>query len=371
MNILILGGYGQTGSLIARHLLERTNNRVTIAGRDEEKARALKETLKSDRVTALQVDARNATSLKTALTGMHLVIVACPTSDQTELVAKAALDSRVDYLDVQLSEAKLGVLRSLKGRILAEDRCFITEAGYHPGLPSALVRYAALGMDRPESAVLGGFINMHGDLPYTEAVSELTELFLHYPSEVYIDGRWTPPGSWAQRRLDFGPGIGRRAAYSWCLEELRDLPQMYPSLRQTGLYLASTGWAVDAFTMAMMLALKVLPHSTHQSIGRALWWGMTQLAPPPYGVVLQVEAEGQGEGRRVKRLLRLSHADGYEFTAIPVAALLMQFDQVRKPGLHYMGHLCEPRRLVDDMQAMGIERVEEMRAENGTKGGQT
>jgi hypothetical protein len=33
----------------------------------------------------------------------------------------------------------------------------------------------------------------------------------------------------------------------------------------------------------------------------------------------------------------------------------MQYEQVRRPGLHMMGHLAEPGRLFDDMQKMGVQ----------------
>jgi hypothetical protein len=50
----------------------------------------------------------------------------------------------------------------------------------------------------------------------------------------------------------------------------------------------------------------------------------------------------------------IEHEDGYELTAIPVVALLKQYDRVRKSGLHMMGHLAEPERLFRDMEQMGV-----------------
>jgi saccharopine dehydrogenase (NAD+, L-lysine-forming) len=51
---------------------------------------------------------------------------------------------------------------------------------------------------------------------------------------------------------------------------------------------------------------------------------------------------------------RLEHEDGYELTAIPVVAVLKQYDRVRQPGLHMMGHLADPDCLFQDMQQMGV-----------------
>jgi hypothetical protein len=57
----------------------------------------------------------------------------------------------------------------------------------------------------------------------------------------------------------------------------------------------------------------------------------------------------------------IEHADGYELTAIPVVALLKQYDRVRKPGLHLRGYLAEPERLFRDMEQMGVHLEKSIR----------
>lgn len=72
--------------------------------------------------------------------------------------------------------------------------------------------------------------------------------------------------------------------------------------------------------------------------------------------MVRVEAEGgTGAGRR-RAELRMFHKDGYLFTAIPVAAFLLQYLEgtARKPGLWMMGHLADPERLLADMERMGV-----------------
>jgi saccharopine dehydrogenase (NAD+, L-lysine-forming) len=71
-------------------------------------------------------------------------------------------------------------------------------------------------------------------------------------------------------------------------------------------------------------------------------------------VVLKVEAAGQCNGNQARVEASVEHADGYELTAIPVVALLKQYDRVRKPGLHMMGHLADPDCLFQDMEQMGV-----------------
>ena len=56
----------------------------------------------------------------------------------------------------------------------------------------------------------------------------------------------------------------------------------------------------------------------------------------------------------------LRHPDGYQFTAIPCVATLLQVldGSARRPGLWMQAHLAEPTRLLRDMQCMGVEIVE-------------
>lgn len=70
-----------------------------------------------------------------------------------------------------------------------------------------------------------------------------------------------------------------------------------------------------------------------------------------------MEAQGLKNGLPVTVRVSVSHPDGYELTAIPVVAFLKQYmyGSARQPGLHMMGHLGEPVRLLEDMAAMGAE----------------
>ncbi len=354
MNILILGGYGSTGRLLVKHLLQQTKHKLIIAGRHLEKAEALAREYASNRLTARQVDASDSRSLKAALQDIDFLLVAAPTTHQTEAVVSAAIEARVDYLDVQYSDEKLRALRAHEKQIKRRQLCFVTEAGYHPGLPSAMIRYAASQVDCLESALTSGYLSVGKNFPYTEAVDELTEGFLNYQAQVFKNGQWTKSGSYDTRKFDFGGDIGKRECYSMFFEELRDLPKTFPSLQEAGFYISGMGALADTLTMIVLLGLKVAPKRGLKPLGKLMWWTMTRLSTPPYRVVLQVEARGQKRGRPIQFRTQIAHEDGYEMTAIPVVAFLMQYERVRRPGLHMMGHLAEPGRLFKDMQRMGV-----------------
>jgi saccharopine dehydrogenase (NAD+, L-lysine-forming) len=359
--IFILGGYGYTGKLLAKHLLAQTDVEIIIAGRNLEKAKIFADELNTSRVSVKQADAANLESLTSALAGATLCLVAAPVTHHAETVVRACIAARVDYLDVQFSSQKLKALYAAEAEIEQAGLCFVTEAGYHPGLPAALIRYAASKLSVTESALTAGYLNMK-NIPYSEAVDELMEGFIEYQAQVFKNGAWTKPTAWDSHTFDFGQDIGRRTCYSMFFEELRGIPEMYPAIKETGFYISGANWFTDLLiTPLVFVGLKLAPKRGLRPLGKLMWWGMGK-SKPPYVVALKVEAKGQLDGINARVEARIAHADGYELTAIPVVAYLRQYldGSARKSGIHMMGHLAEPVRLFGDMQKMGVQHIESL-----------
>ena len=359
--ILILGGYGYTGKLLAKHLLAQTDVEIIISGRNLEKAKSFADELNNSRITVRQVDASDFGSLTQALQGVTLCLVAAPTTHHAETVIRACIEVHVDYLDIQFSSKKLKALYAAEEEIKKAGLCFITEAGYHPGLLAVMIRYAAMKLDSIESAMTAGYLNMK-NIPYTEAVDELMEGFLDYQSQVYKNSAWTKPTSWDSRSFNFGVDIGKRTCYSMFFEELRHIPNMIPTIKETGFYISGSNWFTDLIiTPLVLVGLKVAPKRGLHPLGKLMWWGMGK-SKPPHVVALKVEAKGQLDGNDAQVIVRVAHPDGYELTAIPVVAYLLQYldGTARKDGVHMMGHIVEPARLFTDMQKMGVQVIESL-----------
>lgn len=360
--ILILGGYGLTGKPLARHLLAETEVEIILAGRNLTQAQQFGEELNTtfpgERVSAARVDAASERDLQRALQDIDLILVAAPTVEHASTVIHTALKVGVDYLDVQYSLEKLDLLRAAAPEIEAAGRYFITEAGFHPGLPSAMVRYAGSHLDRLDRAHIACYLNMGRELPYSQSVDELMVAFRNYRGQIFKDGAWTKPNSYHLQPFDFGPEIGRRRCFSMFFDELHDLPQMIPGLQDLGFFIAETHWIVDwLITPIVFFGVKTAPDRAIRPLGKLMWWGMQTFARPPFKVNLKIEAEGMVQGHESRLEVSLSHRDGYELTAIPVVACLLQIldGTSRRPGLWMMGHLVDPSRLFSDMARMGIQ----------------
>jgi hypothetical protein len=315
-----------------------------------------------ERVIGLAADAADPASLVKAFQGIDLVIVASSTSQYTQQVAKTALESGIDYLDVQFSSSKLDVLKSMQQEIEAAGRCFITEGGFHPGLPAALVRYATLQLDVLEKANVGSVIKIDwakldvADSTLDELIAELNS----FSMLLFKDGQWKKASMTSTAdflKMDFGPPFGKQSCAPMFLEEMRALPELYPDLKETGFYVGSFNWFVDWVVMPIsMLALRIWPRKAVRPMGRLMRWGLNTFSKPPYGVLLKLEAQGKKVGKDAVLELIVSHPDGYFMTAAPVVACLLQYldGSIRKPGLWMQANLIEPSRLMNDLERMGV-----------------
>lgn len=453
--ILILGGYGNAGHCIAQHLVRETTTTATtiiIAGRDGDRAKqvALQLGLEyncPNRIRWCRVDATDTNSLDEAFSmskqqqqddddndgivavaaipaaAVNMVVVASSTTSCAKQVAEAALRHHVNYyFDIQLSsKSKIHDLTALEGQIRAANACFVTDGGVHPGVPGALVRYAAA----QAMATANNEVNNTNDAGSTTTTTTTTMAAVHcanvylifrpnwkeykfspatqkefiqemcqMPPMLYRNGAWVETGWTCTPTFDFGLPFGKQMCMPMFLQEMKNIAEdnqqmMMMMMQEMGVYVSGFNWFTDYIVLSLvLLVFLIFPKRVAGWLDPLLaglfQWSLITFSKPPYGGKIVMEAvmgstkyqpqpQSQNDDDRKTRLrLELTHLDVYEATAIPAVATILQMldynidDKLSSssssppPGLHYQAQLVEPRRFLKDMQRLGMEIKEEI-----------
>lgn len=367
LSVLILGGSGLAGGHIANALLATPDISVVLGARGaaelDRAAVNLATKHCADRISTTVVDASKPASLARAIDGAAIVVMAAHVKEYGAVVAQAAIDAQSDVVSINASRAP-HPMEPLRAAAEASGRCLVTDAGLSPGLPPFLMRLAGDRLDRMETAVVGGAVSNPEGWP-ADTLTEVVEEIPHLEPLLWRDGSWRrrpAAGALDARTFDLGPQWGRRRCSLLFSEEARDVPQLFPSLREAGGF-ASVNRFVDLVAFpAAFLAMKIAPEKGRRPASRLLGWGMRRFAHPPFGAILVVEATGELDGEPSQVRVSIGHTNEYEATGQVVAAYVSQWSDpmcpsARTPGLHPMGMIVEPEPFLLDLRSRGF-RIE-------------
>jgi len=357
--ILILGGYGGVGKSLSRLMLKITNVDLVIAGHRKEKAKQWAEILNNEfsghRVSDRYAEASDSNSLLEAFRAIDMVIVTATTPQYLKQIAQIALKTGCDCLDILYQQNTVPTMRALSSDITEAGRIFITQAGFHPGLPAVFIRQAASYFDDYQKAITSMAMNARLEKP--ESTHEIIYEVGEFHTEIYQNGKWRKATYKDAIKVDFGSKFGVKQCFPLQMEEIKPLPDML-GIKETGVYVASFNWFVDNLVFPLIMLFQAIRKGMGLNfLGKLMYWGINTFSSPDQGVVFLLDAEGQKEGKAIKVRIIAEHNDAFAFTSIPIVACLKQYldGTINKPGLWMMGNVVEPTRLMTDMENMGIK----------------
>jgi saccharopine dehydrogenase-like NADP-dependent oxidoreductase len=228
MKVLVLGGYGNFGAVIAGMLSRDDAFEVIVAGRDGERAAALASRIGA---TSARIDARDPVlAARFAACAPALVIsTAGPFQGQDYRVARAALATGADYVDIADGRDFVCGITALDGQARALGRLVVSGASSVPALSSAVVdRYAGeFEVLRAIEVGISASEKMPG-LATTQAVLG----YCGKSVRQWREGEWVQvPGWQGLRRHEFEDPPMTRWLCDCDVPDLELFPARYPTVR--------------------------------------------------------------------------------------------------------------------------------------------
>ena len=315
MNVVILGGYGNFGRLIARALAGEAGIRLVIAGRDEVKAQTLARELGAEAARIDADDPQLAARLVAA--GAKAVIsTAGPFQGQDYRVAKAAIAARAHYIDIADGRDFVVGIEALDAEARAREVLVVAGASSVPALSSAVVDRYALDFKALDSIDIG--ICTSSRIPGTATV----EAVLGYcgkPVPRWEGGSASEGRGWqGLRRHRFRQADFARWICDCDVPDLTLFPRRYPGVRTVrfGAGLQPSFVHLGLWALAGFVRLGVVPSLAP----RAGVLARTARRLEPLGSArsaMFVRLSGTGPGGQALRTTWELVAEGHEGANIP------------------------------------------------------
>lgn len=348
-DILIIGGYGAVGRVIALALANKFPGQVIVAGRSYEKARALAQE-SDEKIRPYQVDLTTAHGNLEILDGVAVVVMCLDVPDVQFL--QACLQRGIHYVDITAEDAILQQIEALDGVAKANGSTAILSVGLSPGLTNLLARHAQAQFETLHHVEIHGLVGLgeaHG-----AAAAHWTLQNLNANYTVRENGRTRQVSSFGEhKQAHFPEGLGRRRVYRF------NLADQHVVVRTLGLTSVSTWITFDPVLFAWLMAFmrwsglsKLLRYRWIEDaivkMSTAVQFGAEKFA-------IQVEARGEKDGRALSQTYTVSGDGQGRATALVAAQVVKQlFTGTFPAGVFHSEQLFEPMPFIHQLAADGI-----------------
>ena len=229
--VLIIGGYGNFGSYIARSLAGDSNIRLLIGGRSAEKARAFAASLDAAHPAeghALDIDGNIAEAL-TRIAPEIVIHTTGPFQAQDHRVARACIAAGCHYLDLADAREFVATIDRLDAAAKANGVLVVSGASSVPCLTAAVIDAYLPDFTRLEAVDYGISAAQHTNrgLATTSAVLS----YVGKPMTMLRNGTMKTVYGWENSHAERYPGLGWRLFGNCDIPDLSLFPRRYPTLK--------------------------------------------------------------------------------------------------------------------------------------------
>ena len=348
--ILIVGGYGQVGRVVATTLGERFPGAVLAAGRNFSQAQALSFTT-GRKVLPLELDLSQMHGIESLLHDVRLVVVCLEQSDTS--FVRMCIERGIHSIDSSASYPFLVQVEQLDAFARQRGATGVLSVGLAPGLTNLLAKYCNDVFDELRGidiAIMLGLGEAHGRAAIQWTIDNIDARFVlrRDGSEYVVDGFADP------KQVEFPSPYGRRTAYRF------NFADQHVIARTLGVDRVATRLCFDSAAATYLLALlkRARSFSLMRNIGgqRALvaLFGRLHLGSDTF--VINVSADGSID--QTALTLSCSIAGRQEGYATGIVASLVAervYTSACRSGIVHIEQLFDPLAMFARIARYGFE----------------
>ena len=233
-NVLIIGGYGTFGGLIAKSLANNERIQLIVAGRSLIKARGFADQLHSaNPIKAVGLDIMDdIEALKRSFAEIKpdiIIHTSGPFQGQNYDVAEAAIAVKAHYIDLADGRAFVEKISAVDEAAKKQGVAVITGASSVPGLSSAVIDHYKTRFETLETVEYG--ITTAQKTPRGLATTRAILSYVGRPFTTLINGTEKQIVGWNDLRRKYIKNVGYRWFANCDIPDLSLLPEHYPDIK--------------------------------------------------------------------------------------------------------------------------------------------
>ena len=353
--VLIPGGYGAVGSIIAELLSIKENLTPVIAGRREDQAKKLAKKLGCLWTT---IDLENRESIQKALKDIDIVISCYIPSDEFNiLLPEMAAEQGIHYLDVAAFNSFNQKVMGLHKKAAANRAVLITALGLFPGVPGLIIGSNRDYFDNVDCVDIfftsGG--NMDNLSPLAlQGIGHMMKI----PPLKWENGKWVKPSGKARKEHIAKPFNKEIGFYPDMVTfDLIKIPEIM-KINQINM------WSMSESLFLGMILLLGLKLGFAKTVKRAA--GFLRLLrllgrSKNEDYSMKIVSRGTKDNKALKRTVEMNATEEY-LTAIIPAIICEQIinGDINQVGAYTGAEVVDSQKLIKSLKLAGINHRDEM-----------
>jgi saccharopine dehydrogenase-like NADP-dependent oxidoreductase len=349
--ILITGGYGKVGSIIAKELAKYYPQRIIIAGRNIQKAIDFTKEYDGD-IFPIELNVNDSSNIETALKDVSLIIN-CIDLKEPFFLVKSAITKGIGYLDVTAHESFMRVCFGMKKEAEKSGARILLGAGLIPGVANVMAKAGAIVVGKADSVQTNLLLSV-GDKFGSAALDYMLEV-LPLSFNIIEKGKERKVRNLIESsKANFIDPINERTVYRYILPDQFFYPNTLGVHTSGSFFALDPVWIMKIFVASMKVGTgTLLKFKTVRIIFKKLFLFLQNLYNGKDIWAITVDVKGS-EKRCILTIKGYGETYPTAIGAVIKARTLFE-NKVNKPGIWLPEQVIEPNKFFIRLEEYGLK----------------